>query len=267
MADNPLWEICERVKANKVPRVVWIAFVGSLALLAFDSLMFVTIAFSSSSKIDPGIATLCGAVIGLSVIAWQAGVGFQNLIKSQENQARIEREGRLHRAELEQEAEARVIERRRTDLLAALRAEIVALFGALSMAAYHVRNLIMIEKALQRTGKPSQTKLIRLNSFEAPVFTANISNLGLLGANLGADVISVCSLANGKEVKFEHEQPMPHDMVLMIYQGNLRSLEKWQSDLHHVAMRILANENNTADPGTLIETQDKRYAEITIDGD
>lgn len=56
---------------------------------------------------------------------------------------------------------------------------------------------------------------------------------------------------------------MPHEAVIMIYKGNLRHLQRWTSDLHHVAMRILSYENGNTDPGTLIETQATRYAELT----
>jgi hypothetical protein len=202
-------------QVTQLPWIVWLAFVSSIALLAFDAVLFVTIGFSASSKIDPGIATLFGAVIGLSVVAWQARIGFQNLIKSQENQARLEREGRIHRAELEQHAEARIEERRRADLLGALRAEIAYLFRAVSEAERHVLGMIMIQKAIMKRDMPLSTKVIALHSFDAPVFKANIPNLGLIGAYLGADIINVLSRANGKEVKFTTEQPMPHEAVLM----------------------------------------------------
>lgn len=159
-----------REQVAHLPLVVWIAFISSLALLAFDAILLVIIALSTSSKIDPGVATLCGAVIGLSVVAWQARVGFQNLIKSQENQARIEREGRLHRDELDQAAEARAIVQKRADLLGGLRAEIAYLYSAVAAAEQHVYGLILIENALHRAGKPSQTKAIALHTFDAPIF-------------------------------------------------------------------------------------------------
>lgn len=249
----------------KLPPVVMMAFVASIALLGFDALLFIAIALSQNSKLDPGIATLCGAVIGLSVVAWQAGVGFKNLIKSQENQAEIERVARLHRAQLEEAAEERKVVKDRAALLGALRAEIAYLYGSVTDAENYVTGLIMMEKAIIQRGLPSNTKAIALNTFDAPVFRANVSNLGLIGAYLGADIIKVLSRANGKEIKISLDQPMMHDVVLMIYEGNKSSLRKWGSDLHHVAMRILSYENNTADPGTLIETQEVRYAALKAD--
>ena len=172
-------------QVTQIPKVVWIAFVFSIALLALDAVLFVTIALSASSKIDPGIATLCGAVFGLSVVAWQARIGFQNLIKSQENQARIERDARLHQAELQQVAEERAEEKKKAMLLGAIRAEIAYLFDAVSVAENHIYGLILIEKAIMASHRPSSTKTIAFHSFTAPVFQANIPNLGLLGATLG----------------------------------------------------------------------------------
>jgi hypothetical protein len=198
----------------------------------------------------------------LSVIGWQARVGFQNLIKSQENQARIGREARLHAAELEEQALTRKTERDKVVLLGALRAEVAHLLGEVHNAENYVSGLIRIERAIMEQHQPPATKVIKFHSFEAPVFRANIASLGLLGANLGADIIKVMSRANGKETQISQEQPIPHEIVLMMYEGNHSMLQKWASDLHHVAMRILSYENRTADPGTLLETESKRYAAI-----
>lgn len=166
-------------------------------------------------------------------------------------------------AELQKAAEERAEQKNTATLLAALRAEIAYLIGSVSQAENHVYGLIQIEKALKAAHRPSTSKKIVLHSFTAPVFQANISNLGILGAYLGADIITVLSRANGKEIAIEKEEPMPHDVVLMIYEGNYKYLQKWRYDLYHVAMRIRVQEEGTPDPGTLVETQEKRYAELT----
>jgi hypothetical protein len=189
-------------------------------------------------------------------------VDFRNLVRSQENQALIEREARLHQAQLEEEAEARKEQKYKAALLGALRAEIASLFGAVTDAQNHVSTLILLEQFLKQSGQPPTTKTIALRTLETPVFKANISNLGVLGAYLGADIIKVLSRANGKDLKIEQAQPMPHDAVITIYEGNRSSLRKWGSDLYHVAMRIIAYEDGTPDPGTLIETQNKRYEQL-----
>jgi hypothetical protein len=253
----------EQVKA--LPLVLKVALAASLGLFAFDLLLLLDITISGFSKIDPGIATLTGAIVGLGVIAWQTGKGFDNLIRSQENQARIEREARLHMNELERASEERKTAQARAVLLAALRAEIAHLYGQVVNAQRHINGLMLIARTIRDNAQPPRSKTIVLHSFEAPVFKANIENLGHLGAYLCADIITVLSKANGKEVKFTQDQPFSHDVLITLYEGNLEFLKKWASDLHHVAMRILAQESRAEDPGTLIETQDKRYQKLDDD--
>jgi hypothetical protein len=199
-------------QAEQLPFVAKLAFVCSLGLLAFDLVVLTTLALSASTKIDPGLATLVAAVAGFGIIAWQTGKGFSNLIRSQENQAVIEREARLHRAELERAAEERKTEQDKAALLGALRAETAYLFGEVSNAERHVMGLVTIQKALVHRGLPPTAKALALHTFDAPVFKANISKLGLLGAYLGADIIKVLSKANGKEIKFTLDQPFPHEV-------------------------------------------------------
>jgi len=79
---------------------------------------------SFSGKVDPGLATLIGAIVGFSIVAYQARAGFMNLIRSQENQAKLEREARVHQMELDEEARKIVEVAERKTLMAALRAEL-----------------------------------------------------------------------------------------------------------------------------------------------
>jgi hypothetical protein len=249
-------------QVNALAPILKLVLVAAIGLFVLDVLLLAGVLLSSTYKIDPGVGTLTGAVIGLSVVAWQARTGFDNLIKSQENQARIERDAREHSAELDRVSEERKTQNDRAVLLAALRAEIAYLFGQVTDAERHIRGLLFLEQALIRQQSPSTTKIIALHSFDAPISKANVPHLGMLGANLGADIIKVLSRANDKEIKFSVEQPMPHDVVLMIFQGNLTSLRKWSSDLYHAAMRIRAYEDNTKDPGTLTETEAERYKDV-----
>jgi len=243
-----------------VPFVIKLAFVSSLALLAFDVVLLALLALSPSSKIDPGVATLCGAVIGLSVIGWQARLGFQNLIKSQENQARLEREARLHQAEIEENSIRAEELRKRDYLLSALRAEIVYLWGKANDAQSGSDALRHTYLEYASRGTPPSKGPIPFPSFDAPVFRANIDNLGLLGASLGADMITVLSYADGKSKDFNSEQPIKQDLLAKLYEGNALLLKHWAQDLYHVAMRIRAIEEGTPDPGTLSATQRERRA-------
>jgi heme A synthase len=73
---------------KRLPGLVKLAFIATIGFICFEAVVLGMASFSAKSKIDPGLATLLGAVIGFSVVAWQARAGFQNLIRSQENQAR-----------------------------------------------------------------------------------------------------------------------------------------------------------------------------------
>ncbi len=246
-----------------LPWPLKVALAAAIGLSAIE--LFVLFQQYTGLKIDPGLATLVGAIVGLAIVGWQTNRGFRNLIKSQENQARLEHHARLHQAELELAAETRKEQRDKAVLLSALRAEIAYLYGAVTDAGNNVWLLAQMAKALRDQRKPPATKIIAFHVFDAPIFRANINNLGVLGAYLGADIIKVLSRANGKELKIEQEQPMPHDTVILIYEGNQASLQKWASDLYHVAMRILSYESGTPDPGTLLETEETRYSELKAD--
>jgi hypothetical protein len=74
----------------------------------------------------------------------------------------------------------------------------------------------------------------------ASIFEANITNIGLLGPDLGADVIKVLSKADNKQHTATMENPMPHSVVYALHAGRFEFLSKWRSDLYHVAMRIRA---------------------------
>ena len=97
-------------------------FFNALYALAFFTAIW-------TLRIDPGVATLMGAIFGLGIVAWQARLRFWNLIRSQEHRAAIEAEARQHQHQLDVEREGRRIDEERCILMAALRAEIVGAHG------------------------------------------------------------------------------------------------------------------------------------------
>jgi uncharacterized membrane protein YebE (DUF533 family) len=119
----------EIVDLKALPASMKLILIGCLALTAFSATIAILIMFSSGFKLDPGLATLTGSVIGLGIIAYQARLGFANLTRSQANQAELDREARLHKAELD-DASATIRERRERALMhAAIRAELVGLLA------------------------------------------------------------------------------------------------------------------------------------------
>jgi hypothetical protein len=248
---------------SRLPNPLKVALVAVCALGTIE--LFVLAGQFNVAKIDQGLATLCGTIVGLGIIAYQTNQGFANLIKSQENQSRIERDARLHTAELRAAEKAANLIHEKQKLLSALRAEIASLHSAVYDFAAGMRNFILLYRALHKQGTPSTIKKLTFGSFDAPIYRANISSLGLLGTSLGADIIKVLGKANGKLfISDESPTPFPLDMVAKLYEGQADSYVKWCSDLFQVAMRIRAVEEGTPDPGTLVETQAKRYAELTL---
>jgi hypothetical protein len=107
----------------------------------------------------------------------------------------------------------------------------------------------------------NSTKSIRWPTFNAPVYQASVSKIGLLGASLGADVVRVMTKPGITVPAAEFDRPISNEMLAKLYVGMAATMEEWWADLCHVAMRIRAREEGTPDPGTLMEDQTKRRQE------
>jgi hypothetical protein len=237
---------------NRIPWIVKVIFISLIGFIGFDVLLLAMANFSSTSKIDPGLATLWGAVIGLCVVAWQTRRGFQNLIKSQQNEAELQRIARLHQQELDA-ANITADERRKKQVLvAALWAETVSLHKQVGDA--HMTAVLMREmaKGMQRKGAQNTSSTIIFRAFDAPIYKANIPNLGLLGASVAADVVLVASRATGTSPNVTQDHPPSWDVMATIYHGHAEMLEDWLRDLLHVANRLRSVMNGTPDPGPLL---------------
>ena len=241
----------------------WMRGLLALTLILFFfnaiyALAFLT-AILTTWRIDPGVATLIGAVLGLTLVAWQARLGFKNLIQSQEHRANIESDARLEQHALDlQREQLRAAEERRI-LMAALRAEIEGLHHRASDTMGRARMMQRLHEAFAKGKAPTVQNSFIGPTFEAPVYQANVSKIGLLGPSLGGDVVKVMSVTSVKQVHMTFDPPMPHEMVATLYEGVADRMHEWQGELHHVAMR-LAVEEGTPDPGTLTETRREREA-------
>jgi hypothetical protein len=204
-------------------------------------------------RIDPGVATLIGVIVGLGIVAWQARLGFTKLIQSQEHRAALEREARQHQQTSDIEREDRRTDEERRFLMAALRAEIAGLMEQAQRALEH--SIIIRQQAAK---EQNSTQSFKLPTFSAPVYQSNISKLGLLGVSLGTDVVRIMA-KNGITVPpAELNQPLSNETVAKLCDGVADGMREWKADLDHVAMRIRAYEEGTPDPGTLREAQNKR---------
>ncbi|MCK1734758.1 hypothetical protein IVA79_12500 [Bradyrhizobium sp. 138] len=212
-------------------------------------------------KIDPGTATLFGAIIGLCVVAWQTNRGFQNLIRSQENQSRLERQARLHRYELDRAGTQADEDREKRLLLSGLRAEMVSLHKTAFATAQTHHQFALIYKAMHEHNAPSTMKEWTINGYKTPFYKENISKLGLLGVSLAADVIRVYSMVFDDR-KVVWEKAAPNSVVAVAYAAGAVLAYKFNADLYHVCMRIIAVEEGSSDPGTLAETEEKRHSNL-----
>jgi hypothetical protein len=212
-------------------------------------------------RIDPGVATLMGAIVGLGIVAWQARAGFTNLIRSQEHRADIETKARQHQHTLDVERKARRTDEETRVLMAALRAEIVGLMDHAQTAMQHSITMHALLAKMAAAKAPNSTKSIRWPTFNAPVYQASVSKIGLLGASLGADVVRVMTKPGIAVPPVEFNRPISNEMLATLYDGMADGMREWFADLHHVAMRIRAREEGTLDPGTLKAKRQQEKAE------
>jgi hypothetical protein len=146
-------------KVLRLPIELRVALAATLAAFALNVVWAYT---QESWKIDPGTATLLGAIIGLAIVARQTRNGIANLVRSQNNQAELDRKARLHQAEIEQAAAQRLMENERATLLSALRAEIVGLHNAACNAENIATRFAEIANSMARQGHQSTSKMITL---------------------------------------------------------------------------------------------------------
>jgi hypothetical protein len=212
-------------------------------------------------RIDPGVATLIGAIVGLGIVAWQARLGFSNLITSQEHRAAIETQARQHQYMLDMDREGKRTDEERHLLMAALRAEIVGLMQqAQNAMQYSITMRALLQEMIASKARNS-TKSFAWPTFNAPVYQANISKIGLLGPSLGADVVKVMARTGMTISPAAFDRPISNEMLANMYDSLQDGMQEWHADLYHVAMRIRAREEGMPDPGTLLEAQGKRQQE------
>ncbi|MBC8020159.1 MAG: hypothetical protein H7X78_02970 [Methyloceanibacter sp.] len=193
-----------------------------------------------------GWATLLGAIIGLGVIAWQARTGFRHLIRSQEHQANLQRE-------LDKESHRREA----AVLAAALRGELLA--GAYAL----VRRsgwLEAIEKIIDDAAKNPQGKFyseIRIEGVTTPIYDAQASRLGLIGASLAADVAQVYGSIKSQFLLAASEAGRDPKLAKEFVEVQLNLSKVFSKDVLHVCKRLLAFETGTPedDPGILVEAR------------
>ncbi len=118
-------------------------------------------------------------------------------LSAQENQAKLERDARIHQHELNQSTFENNNTRERNVLVAALWAEVYSLHSQVSDAQTSAWMMKTVYEQMKKQNLVSSVKEISFPVFDAPIFKANISKLGMLGASIAADVVLVASRAKG----------------------------------------------------------------------
>jgi hypothetical protein len=231
--------------------------VTTLLLLAVNVFFFAgpfSAFLSWANRITPGLATLIASLVGIAVIGWQTRRGFKNLIASQEHRAEKERDARVDQARIDKELRDEDIARERTALIAALIGELMSLWHQ----ANRSRGLLVLQtgllKMMEEGGVREHTTSIITYPYNLPIFEANISKLGLLGASIASDVARVVSRAPGLA---SSPTALKADMRVWIttYEAIREGTEEWMEDIVHVYMRLGSLQSDTPDPGPLSEME------------
>jgi hypothetical protein len=240
------------------------AFIGLICLFAANVGLLVGLL---PVKIDPGLATLFGAIIGLAIVAWQTNRGFKNLIRSQENQAALDRDGRVHQQQLDSEKSEREVAQRKQVLVAALWAEMVSLQTQIGDASNSAFINAEVAKGMLGQAEKNTSMNFIVHTYAAPIYKANIRQLGLLGASVAADVVTVASRATGPAFEEIKSEAFPSwEVLIALYQSHIEVMKDWLLDLSHVANRLRSLMDGTPDPGTLFADQQKREAKAMSGG-
>jgi hypothetical protein len=209
------------------------------------------------------LATLVGAIIGLSVVAWQTQRGFRNLIASQEHRAATERDARADQARIQREIAAEQLDREKMALAAALTGELSSLWHQVRNAnTIPIAQSILLEEMLKDGAQGKREATLPIFPICVPIYQANISKLGLLGSSLAGDVARVFSRATISPSTSPGQQMMPQ-MDIKIYKGMMDGLvqsnKEWLEDISQVIRRLSAFERGTSDdPGPLYLLEQER---------
>lgn len=216
----------------------------------------------ATESLDEGWVTLVGAVLGLSAIAWQTRRGFSHLISSQRNQAELDREARLEQLHLEREQQEWRERRESKVLSAALRGALIANYQAAINVKLHCSMMSIISKKIAEEHGSRESKIALSFKFDLSIFDVNNSRIGLLGADIAADVSQVFSELRIPE-SYNSDLSIDYKMQAVIYDGVSKGMDNVMEDIMHVTERLRVFESGGSDPGPLSQIKVKRFTNQT----
>jgi hypothetical protein len=217
--------------------------------------------------VPQGWATLIGVIIGLSAIAWQARLGFRNLISSQTNQAELDRkalqeralldrEAREHQTELQAQSQEDLRCKETAVLAAAMRGELMAAAYQLSSRLIWLEGVHDILDELAKDPSNRFPTPFEIERVATPVYDANAPRLALIDTSLAADVAQVYAF-----LITEHKWTEPGGRDPKVFKALIETIQKANSvhlkDIVHVCKRLIAYElrKPEEDPGSLSEAR------------
>ena len=161
----------------------------------------------------------------------------------------LDRQARLHQAQIEAEAAENNRQQGAKVLAAALLGELLVRSKqhASSRAGLLLMRL-MLEKLAAEGGKPTSPTVIARTA--TPVFDANVAKMGLLPPSLASDVTEVFSM-----LAVERNWPAQVDprMLVAALEETGNHIPNQVHDMAHVCQRLLAFQTGESDPGPLSE--------------
>ncbi len=208
------------------------------------------------------IATVFSAILGFAGVAWATGIGFRNLIASQEAQSRRDRESREHQAILDRRKKAEDLTDERQALASALSGELTAAYNQMKNSIPILELQISVFNQFGERNFPDSPLNIAkfLPNLPKYIFQANIQKLGILGPSTLSDVVDIYQL-----LVWDRDIPpatsLDYAQIAKILEGYVKIMRDWQRDAHHVQLRLLSIFGTVADPGPLADARAKRASE------
>jgi hypothetical protein len=213
-------------------------------------------------KLPAPIATTIVGIAGFGGIAWQAKIGFANLVKAQEHRAAIESKGRLEQASIQRDLVDQDRSYNQRIVAASLHGELIALLSRVhgSRSLLFTQWKIFEAASQDRLLKDVLAPLNAIPTYSVPVFESCIPKLGLLGPSIVGDVVEVFSKATNKPSNAEPVQLKP-EIIAKLYKAVYESHLDWSNEIVHVGGRLAALQGAGPDPGTLYEMRQAKDAE------
>lgn len=219
------------------------------------------------------VAALITASIGIAIIKRQAALGFDSLIRSQENQSTLDRRARTEQAELDRQAIEHQADVARRALASSVDAERMALAAALAgeltglqETVNNGRMMRLLQAAIYEHSPETklQAGIQFMASQATPIYDQQIMHIGILGPSLAGDVVKVWRFPKAETPKTDFQ--VTAEMAATLLKGLEEGTVSWLADSHHVHTRLMSVFGNVEDPGPLYFEQQRRSKTVADAG-